>query len=151
MKAKKNENGNSKVVNIPNGKEKWKALAAQPNSRVIICNAPETYAMTDLARYSDMGLNLLRKRIMVTISPEEALPMMDEFNKQMIELERVVSEICKKVNVRYRRPKNINNIRKQMGLSVDGEENVSSATETPAAKGEKAESAKKTASDKKAA
>jgi hypothetical protein len=98
-----------------------------------------------------MGLNLLRKRIMVTISPEEALPMMDEFNKQMIELERVVSEICKKVNVRYRRPKNINNIRKQMGLSVDGEENVSSATETPAAKGEKAESAKKTASGKKAA
>lgn len=109
------------------GKEKWKAMAGQPNARVILCNTPEAYAMADLARSADMGLNLMRKRLMVTIDSDEALPLMEEFNRKVIELEETISTICKKVNARHRMPKNIVSVRKQMGMAV--EEDTESAGE----------------------
>ena len=80
-------------------------LAKERNARVILHNTPDTYPLTDMARYADQGIRRLRNRIMISLAPKDALPLLDEYNEALIRLHTVVSKICAVTNVRYRTPR----------------------------------------------
>ena len=85
-------------------------LAKERNARVILHNVPDTYPLTSLARYADQGIRRLRNRIMITIAPEEALPLLNDYNEALVNLHRVVEKICAITNVRYRVPRGMENM-----------------------------------------
>lgn len=80
-------------------------LAKERNARVILHNTPDTYPLTDMARYADQGIRRLRNRIMISLAPKEALPLLDEYNDALFQLHTAVSKICAVTNVRYRTPR----------------------------------------------
>jgi hypothetical protein len=80
-------------------------LAKERNARVILHNTPDTYPLTDMARYADQGIRRLRNRIMISLAPKDALPLLDEYNDALFQLHTVVSKICAVTNVRYRTPR----------------------------------------------
>lgn len=82
-------------------------LAKERNARVILHNTPDTYPLTDMARYADQGIRRLRNRIMISLAPKDALPLLDEYNDVLIRLHTVIGKICAVTNVRYRRPRAI--------------------------------------------
>jgi hypothetical protein len=85
-------------------------LAKERNARVILHNAPDTYPLTDLARYADQGIRRLRNRLMITIPPEEALPLLNDYNEALVKLHGVVEKICTLTNVKYRLPRGMENM-----------------------------------------
>ncbi len=89
----------------PRTKTDYVELAKERNARVILHNTPDTYPLTDLARYADQGIRRLRNRIMITLTPEEALPLLNAYNEALVQLHRIVAEICRLTNVRYRTPR----------------------------------------------
>jgi hypothetical protein len=80
-------------------------LAKERNARVILHNTPDTYPLTDMARYADQGIRRLRNRIMISLAPKDALPLLDEYNDALFQLHTIVSKICAVTNVRYRTPR----------------------------------------------
>ncbi len=80
-------------------------MAKERNARVILHNTPDTYPLTDLARYADQGIRRLRNRIMISLAPKDALPLLDEYNESLIKLHTIISKICAITNVRYRTPR----------------------------------------------
>ena len=100
-------------------------LAKERNARVILHNTPDTYPLTDMARYADQGIRRLRNRIMISLAPKEALPLLDEYNDALFQLHTVVSKICAVTNVRYRTPRAL--------AQILGEQTPEAADKTKAA------------------
>ena len=88
-------------------KNDYVELAKERNARVILHNTPDTYPLTDMARYADQGLRRLRNRIMISLAPKQALPLLDKYNEVLIDLHKIIEKICLITNVRYRTPKAI--------------------------------------------
>lgn len=88
-------------------KNDYVELAKERNARVILHNTPDTYPLTDMARYADQGLRRLRNRIMISLAPKQALPLLDRYNEVLIDLHTIIGKICLITNVRYRTPKAI--------------------------------------------
>lgn len=82
-------------------------LAKERNARVILHNTPDTYPLTDLARYADQGIRRLRNRIMISLAPKDALPLLDEYNEALIKLHTVIEKICSVTDVKYRQPRTL--------------------------------------------
>ncbi|MFZ5571293.1 MAG: hypothetical protein ACOZF0_12865 [Thermodesulfobacteriota bacterium] len=102
----------------PRTKTDYVELAKERNARVILHNTPDTYPLTDLARYADQGLRRLRNRILISLAPEEALPLLNAYNEALITLHHIVAKICRITNVRYRTPRAL--------VQVLGEDEVAS-------------------------
>lgn len=80
-------------------------MAKERNARVILHNTPDTYPLTEMARYADQSIRRLRNRIMISLAPSEALPLLDEYNDALLGLHAVVTKICDLTNVRYQAPR----------------------------------------------
>ena len=107
--------------NTPPQKQKpnidYSELAKERNARVILHNVPDTYPLTTLARYADQSIRRLRNRLMITIAPEDALPLLNDYNDALVTLHSVVEKICAITNVKYRVPRGMENM-----LGESGEE-----------------------------
>ena len=107
--------------NTPPQKQKtnidYSELAKERNARVILHNVPDTYPLTTLARYADQSIRRLRNHLMITIPPEDALPLLNEYNEALVTLHSVVEKICALTNVKYRLPRGMEKM-----LGESGEE-----------------------------
>ena len=101
----------------------YSELAKERNARVILHNVPDTYPLTTLARYADQSIRRLRNHLMITIPPEAALPLLNDYNEALVTLHNVVEKICALTNVKYRLPRGMENLLGE-NTKIDGEESI---------------------------
>ncbi len=86
---------------------RWEIMARERNARVVLCNTPDTYCLTDLARHTDRAVRALRNRLLITLSPEEVLPLLEEYRDVVLNLHEVVKKMCKLTELDYRVPRSV--------------------------------------------
>ena len=86
---------------------RWELLAKERNARVIMCNTPDTYAVADLARHADKGIRALRNRLLITLSAEQVLPLLEEYKSVVLKLHDVISKIHKVTGLDYKVPRSV--------------------------------------------
>ena len=96
--------GDEKVTNEPS---RWEVMARERNARVIMCNTPDTYCLTDLARHADRSVRALRNRLLITLSPEEVIPLLEEYKGVVLNLHEVVEKMCEAADLDYRVPRSV--------------------------------------------
>lgn len=89
---------------------RWEVMARERNARVVLCNTPDTYAITDLARHADRCVRALRNRLLITLSPEVVLPLLEKYKMVVIQLHEVISEMCKTTDIRYKAPRSVKSL-----------------------------------------
>lgn len=82
-------------------------MARERNARVIMCNTPDTYAVTDLARHADRSIRALRNRLLVTLSPEQVLPLLEEYKSVVLKLHEVISRMHEITELDYKVPRSV--------------------------------------------
>lgn len=97
---------------------RWEIMARERNARVIMCNTPATYCLTDLARHADRSVRALRNRLLITLTPDQVLPMLEEYKDIILNLHEVVQKMCETAGLDYQIPRSV----KRM-VGSDGEEN----------------------------
>lgn len=99
------------------GMSRWQELAGERNARVILCNTPDTYCLTDLARHADRSVRALRNRLLITLSPDEVLPLLEEYKEAVIKLHEVIGRMCEATDLEYRVPRSVKRL-----VGEDGDE-----------------------------
>ncbi len=94
---------------------RWEILARERNARVILCNTADTYVILDIAKSADRGLKALRSRLLISLSPEEVIPLIEEYTEKVLALHETVKKICKTSNIKYRVPRGIKQIQGNNG------------------------------------
>ena len=89
------------------GPSRWEILARERNARVVICNTPDTYTLTELTRSADRAMRVLRDRTFTTLSIEQVSPLFQEYNDTIMRFHEVIQKICKLVDIRYKAPRTI--------------------------------------------
>ena len=89
------------------GPSRWEILARERNARVVICNTPDTYTLTELTRSADRAMRVLRDRTFTTLSIEQVSPLFQEYNDAIMRFHEVIQKICKVVDIRYKAPRTI--------------------------------------------
>ncbi len=143
MKVVKNEkgngNGNGEKANKVIKRDIWIEMAREKNARVIMCNMAETFAMADMTRFADLGLSLIRKRLMVTLSAEEVLPVLREFQEKLIDMEGTIKQLCELANVsKYSTPKTVKTVRDMLSGKNIADESASDEDQKESKTGKKA-------------
>ena len=96
--------GEERVTNEPS---RWEVMARERNARVIMCNTPDTYCLTDLARHADRCVRALRNRLLITLSPEEVIPLLEEYKSVVLNLHEVIEKMCETADLNYRVPRSV--------------------------------------------
>lgn len=110
------------------GLSRWQTMAGERNARVVLCNTPDTYCLADLARHADRATRALRSRLMVTMEPDEVLPLLAEYKDVVIRLHTVIDKMSQACSLEYRVPRSI---KRMLGDNGDGETaNAESETKT---------------------
>jgi hypothetical protein len=86
---------------------RWEVMARERNARVIMCNTPDTYCLADLARHADRSVRALRNRLLITLSPDEVLPLLEEYKDVVLNLHQVVEKMCQAADLDYRVPRSV--------------------------------------------
>ena len=86
---------------------RWELMAKERNARVILCNTPDTYAVTDLARHADKGIRALRNRLLITLTAEQVLPLLEEYKSSVLKLHEVISKIYEVTGLNYKVPRSV--------------------------------------------
>ena len=94
---------------------KWEILAKERNARVILCHTPDTYLLLDIARAADRGIRALRNRLLISLTPDDVLPLLEAYNQAAINLHQVVEEICRRAEIEYRTPRAIKKVLEHNG------------------------------------
>lgn len=112
------------------GLSRWQTMAGERNARVVLCNTPDTYCLADLARHADRATRALRSRLMVTMEPDEVLPLLAEYKDVVIRLHTVINKMSRACSLEYRVPRSIKRL-----LGDNGDEETANAeSETKATK-----------------
>ena len=98
-----------------NEPSRWEILARERNSRVILCHTPDTFVLIDIARMADRGIRALRNRLMISLTPDDVVPLLEKYNEAVINLHRVVEDICQRADIQYRTPRAITRMLKTKG------------------------------------
>ena len=101
------------------GLSRWQTMAGERNARVVLCNTPDTYCLADLARHADRATRALRSRLMVTMEPDEVLPLLAEYKDVVIRLHTVIDKMSQACGLEYRVPRSIKRL---LGDNGDGEQ-----------------------------
>jgi hypothetical protein len=109
--------GEERITNEPS---RWEVMARERNARVIMCNTPDTYCLTDLARHADRCVRALRNRLLITLSPEEVIPLLEEYKGVVLNLHQVVEKMCVAAAIDYRVPRSVKRL---LDGNEDGHEN----------------------------
>jgi len=86
---------------------RWEVMARERNARVVLCNTPDTYCLTDLARHADRTVRALRNRLLITLSPEDVLPLLEEYRGVVLNLHEVIKKMCEVTELNYRVPRSV--------------------------------------------
>ncbi len=89
---------------------RWEVLARERNARVILCNTADTYVLLDIAKSADRGLKALRSRLLISLSPEKVIPLIEEYTEKVLALHKTVEIICKTANIKYPTPRGVKQI-----------------------------------------
>ena len=80
---------------------RWELLARERNSRVILCRTPDTYMVLDIARAADRGVRNLRNRFLISLSPEEVIPLLEDYREAIVRLHEATEKICELAGITY--------------------------------------------------
>jgi len=94
---------------------RWEMLAREKNSRVVVCHAPDTFILTDLARAADRAVRSLRNRIFITLQPEDVSALFNELNEATLKLDNIVERMSEMAQIKYKRPRSIARLLKARG------------------------------------
>ena len=98
---------------------RWEILARERNARVILCNSSDTYVLLDIAKAADRGLKSLRSRLLISLTADEVMPLLEEYTKKIVSLHQIVEKICKTAKIKYRIPRGIKQIIENNGNGND--------------------------------
>ncbi len=99
---------NRNVVNTsPTEPSRWEIMARERNARVIRCNTPDTYSLLDLARNADRVVRALRNRLLVSLEPEQVIPLLTRYKQSMMDLSDLLEDMSKACEMEYRTPRSI--------------------------------------------
>ena len=105
---------------------RWEILARERNSRVIMCNSPDTYVLADLAKAADRVMRALRNRFTTAAEAIEVAQKVQEFYDIILKLHYLIDELSSKYNIKYRPPRTVKRLLKaQEGVNGDGAEQAS--------------------------
>ena len=99
---------------------RWEILARERNARVVLCHTPDTFVLIDIARMADRGIRALRNRLLISLSPDDVLPLLEKYNEAAINLNRAVEAICQKAQIQYRTPRAITRMMESKGNGNGG-------------------------------
>ena len=80
---------------------RWEILSRERNARVILCNTPDTYALLDIVRSADRAVRNLRNRILITLTPEQVIPLLERYHQVAKQLHEVTQEMCELADTKY--------------------------------------------------
>ena len=83
------------------------SLAQERDTRVVITRTVDTHRVLDIVRNADRGIRILRANLLIRFKPEEAVPLLDEYQKAIEGLHLAAEKICKKAGVPYRAPRGL--------------------------------------------
>lgn len=82
--------------------ERKVSLARERDTRVVITRTIDTHRVLDIIRNADRGIRILRANLLIKFRPEEAVPLLEEYQKAIEGLHTAAEKICEKVGVPYR-------------------------------------------------
>ena len=103
---------------VTDGLSRWQTMAGERNARVVLCNTPDTYCLADLARHADRATRALRSRLLVTMEPDEVLPLLAEYKDVVIRLHTVIEKMSIATSLEYRVPRSVKRL---LGVNDDKE------------------------------
>jgi len=86
---------------------KFELMARERNARVIRCNTPDTYSLLDLARNADWVIKSLRNRLLISLEPEQVIPLLTRYKNSIIALSDLLEEMSVVCETEYRTPRGI--------------------------------------------
>ena len=85
--------------------ERKVSLARERDTRVIITRTSDTHRILDIVRTADRGIRILRNGLLIRFTTPEVLPLLEEYQKAVEDLNRSAARICEKAGVPYRPPR----------------------------------------------
>ncbi|MBN2251638.1 MAG: hypothetical protein JW724_06165 [Candidatus Altiarchaeota archaeon] len=98
---------------------RWEVMARERNARVIRCNTPDTYTLLDLARGADRSVRALRNRLLVSLQPEQVVPLLERYKQLMMDLSDLVEQTHAICGMDYSVPRSILRMK---GIDAEGED-----------------------------
>jgi hypothetical protein len=89
--------------------ERKVSLARERDTRVIITRTSDTHRILDIVRTADRGIRILRNGLLIRFTTPEVLPLLEEYQKAVEDLNRSAARICEKAGVPYRPPRGMEN------------------------------------------
>jgi len=116
MNDVKRENSRKRSTRI----ERLRQLVQERNAQIILCNNPETFTLVEIGIALDQAVKRLRNRIITSIPAEDAIPVFENINRSLIDLETATSEAAQLTGMTfYRTPRSIKRLQKQVVLNGD--------------------------------
>ena len=98
------------MPDTPSADERLKrkiTLAQERDTRVVITRTVDTHRVLDIVRNADRGIRILRANLLIRFKPEDAVPLLDEYQKAIEGLHHAAAKICAMAGVPYRAPRGL--------------------------------------------
>ena len=83
------------------------SLAQERDTRVVITRTVDTHRVLDIVRNADRGIRILRANLLIRFKPEDAVPLLVEYQKAIEGLHLAAAKICAMAGVPYRAPRGL--------------------------------------------
>ncbi|MDA8088832.1 MAG: hypothetical protein M0Z61_01220 [Nitrospiraceae bacterium] len=83
------------------------SLAQERDTRVVITRTVDTHRVLDIVRNADRGIRILRANLLIRFKPEDAVPLLIEYQKAIEGLHLAAAKICAMAGVPYRAPRGL--------------------------------------------
>ncbi|MDA8171432.1 MAG: hypothetical protein M0Z48_06335 [Nitrospiraceae bacterium] len=83
------------------------SLAQERDTRVVITRTVDTHRVLDIIRNADRGIRILRATLLIRFKPEDAVPLLIEYQKAIEGLHLAAAKICAMAGVPYRAPRGL--------------------------------------------
>lgn len=87
--------------------ERKVSLAKERDTRVVLARTNDTHRILDIVRSADRGIRLIRANLLIRYSPEQVLPLLEEYKEAVQKLHEATEKICALTGVIYRPPKSL--------------------------------------------
>ena len=94
-------NGNGKMDERT---ERRVNLAQERNARVVFANTGDTHRMLNVLQGLDRGMKKLRANAFTQYPVEEVLPLFQEYQSVLSDLNELAHKVCTYTGVKYRQP-----------------------------------------------
>ena len=82
-------------------------LAKEADAWVVRARTPDSRILLRIARDADRGIRILRGGILLRFTPEEVVPLLNEYFDAVKKLNEAAEKICKKAGVPYTAPREL--------------------------------------------